>query len=116
MQRNGCPFFVQDILGSVKNPDIKLSQASLSFLTGTVKSVGNLAKDTLNLGTSLLSQAGSLTGKIIDGTTGNIPIVKRASGAVSKTVTTVSDAPDATNTMLTKKCNVFYGGMVQHPK
>ena len=115
LQENGCTFFTQDVLGSVKEPDIELSKTSFALITGTVKSVGSVAKNTLNLGTKIISKAGSLTSDIIDGTTGYIPVVNKVTGAVSSTVTTITDVPDATNTLLSNECIPFYRGMVQHP-
>jgi hypothetical protein len=116
LRDDGCPFFIQDILGSVKKPDIELSKTSLSLLTGTVKSVGTVAKGTLNLGTKIIRKMGSLTGNIIDGTTENIPGVKQAGGVVSNTLNGVTNAPNKTNTYLSKECTPFYRGMVRHPK
>lgn len=115
LQDNGCAFFTQDILGSVKKPNIELSKTSLSLLTGTAKSVGSIAKNTLNLGTKIVSKVGSLTGQAINKTTGYIPVVNRATGAVSTTVTTITDTPNKTNALLNSKCIPFYRGMVQHP-
>ena len=115
LRDNGCAFFIQNIKGSVKKPDIALAKASLSLVTGTVKSVGNVLKDGVNFGTSLISKTGGLIGDGIDTTTGYIPIVNKATGAVSGTLTTLTDAPDSANHMLTTKCQPFYRGVVSHP-
>jgi hypothetical protein len=112
LKDNGCPFFVQDIKGSVENPDIELSKTSLSLVTGTVKSVGGVLKDGVDFTTMLVSKTGGFVGNTLDATTGKIPVVKRASGAVSGTVTTVADAPDKANGTLSIECQPFYRGLV----
>ncbi len=116
LRNNGCAFFTQDIKGSVNEPDVELSKTSLALITGTIKSVGTLVGDGVDLGTSIISEAGTLTGDILDTTTGFIPIVKRGTGAVSKGIKGVTNAPDKANKKLTHKCVPFYRGVVRHPE
>lgn len=116
LQNNGCAFFTQDIKGSVNEPEVELSKTSLALITGTIRSVGTLVGDGVDLGTSIISEAGTLTGDIIDTTTGFIPIVKRGTGAVSKGIQSITDAPDKANKKLTHRCVPFYRGMVRHPE
>ncbi|MEA3522420.1 MAG: hypothetical protein U9R50_05555, partial [Campylobacterota bacterium] len=116
LKDNGCAFFTQDIKGSVKKPDIALSKTSLSLVTGTIKSVGGVVKDGVNFGTSLISKTGALVGEGIDMTTGKIPLVNKATGAVSGTLVGVSGAPDSANNALTIQCQPFYRGVVSHPQ
>ncbi len=116
LQKNGCAFFTQDIKGSAKNPEIQLSKTSLSLLSGTVKSAGGVLKNGVNFGTSLISKTGGYIGNGIDKTVGTIPVVNRATGAVSGTITAITDAPDSANHKLTIQCEPFYRGVVSHPK
>ena len=115
LRNNGCAFFVQDIKGSVKKPEVELAKASLSLVTGTVKSVGNVLKDGVNFGTSLISKTGDMIGDGIDASTSYIPVVNKATGAVSGTITTITDATDDANHMMTTECQPFYRGVVSHP-
>ncbi|MEA1918691.1 MAG: hypothetical protein U9N52_02530 [Campylobacterota bacterium] len=113
LQNNDCAFFTQQIKGSIKNPKIGLAKTSLKLIYGTVKSVGGVLKDGINLGTSLISKTGEYTSKAIDVSTGYIPVVNKATGAVSETITRIADAPEQTNEWASRACTPFYRGVVR---
>lgn len=115
LQKNGCAFFTQEIKGNISEPEIRLSKTSLALITGTVKSVGRVMKSGVDLGTSLISGTGELTGDVIDAITGDIPIAGRVTGTASSAVRTITDSPESANEMLTSKCIPFYRGVVRHP-
>lgn len=116
LQKDGCAFFVQDIKGSIEDPKVELTKTSLALVTGTIKSVGGVVESSVGLGTKVISKTGGLAGDIIDTTTGFIPVVNKATGAVSGTVRSVADAPGEVDEMLSRKCIPFYRGIVRHPE
>ena len=81
-----------------------------------MKSVGGVLKNGVDFSTSLISKTGVIIGKSIDVSTGSIPVVNKATGAVSETLTTVTDTPESANKTLSIKCRAFYRGVVSHPK
>jgi hypothetical protein len=113
LRKNDCVFFTQDIKGSLKAPEVQLSKTSLKLIAGTVESVGGVLKDGVNLGTSLISKTGQYTAKAINEGTDYIPVVNKATGALSESITELSDAPDSANRWLTHECTPFYRGVVR---